>query len=53
MGYGARAIESLNSFYSSELFNLDDVPADMGESFEQAARVDLVRVYPYDCNAQS
>jgi len=39
MGYGARAIEALNSFYSGDLFNMDDVPADLGESFEEAAKV--------------
>lgn len=37
MGYGSRAIEAITSFYSGELFNLDDVPADLGESFEEAA----------------
>ncbi|WRT68032.1 uncharacterized protein IL334_005007 [Kwoniella shivajii] len=39
MGYGSRAIEALNSFYSGELYNFDDAPADMGESFEDAAKV--------------
>lgn len=39
MGYGARALESLNSFYSGELFNFDDAPADLGESFAEAAQV--------------
>jgi N-acetyltransferase 10 len=42
MGYGSRAIEAITSFYGGELLNLDDVPADMGESFEEAARVDPV-----------
>jgi hypothetical protein len=39
MGYGARALESLNSFYSGELYNFDDAPADLGESFADAAHV--------------
>ena len=39
MGYGSRAIESLNAFYSGEFFNVDDVPNDLGESFESAAKV--------------
>jgi hypothetical protein len=43
MGYGARALESLNSFYSGELYNFDDAPADLGESFADAAQVAPVR----------
>ncbi|KAK4689014.1 N-acetyltransferase 10, partial [Tremellales sp. Uapishka_1] len=39
MGYGARAIEALNSFYSGELTNLDDVMGDLSESYEDAAQV--------------
>lgn len=39
MGYGARALESLNSFYSGELYNFEDAPADLGESFADAAKV--------------
>ncbi|WVR06569.1 hypothetical protein IAU60_003601 [Kwoniella sp. DSM 27419] len=39
MGYGSRAVEALNAFYSGELYNFDDAPADMGESFEEAAKV--------------
>lgn len=39
MGYGSRAVDALNSFYSGELYNFDDVPAEMGESFEDAAKV--------------
>jgi N-acetyltransferase 10 len=42
MGYGARALESLNSFYSGDLYNFDDVPADLGESFADAAQVQPV-----------
>jgi hypothetical protein len=48
MGYGARAIEALNSFYSGDLFNIDDVPEDMGESFEQAAKVAPVGFDQYE-----
>jgi len=47
MGYGARAIEALNSFYSGELFNIDDVPEDLGESFAEAAQVG-----PVSCTAR-
>ena len=43
MGYGARALESLNSFYSGELYNFDDAAADLGESFADAAQVAPVR----------
>jgi N-acetyltransferase 10 len=43
MGYGARALESLNSFYSGELYNFDDAPTDLGESFADAAQVAPVR----------
>ena len=40
MGYGSRAIEALNSFYTGDLYNFDDAPmADSSESFEQAAKV--------------
>ena len=45
MGYGSRAIEALNSFYSGELFNYDDVPTDLGESFEDAARIGPVSAF--------
>ena len=44
MGYGSRAIEAVTSFYGGELFNLDDVPVEQGESFEEAARVGPVRL---------
>jgi N-acetyltransferase 10 len=39
MGYGFRAIEALNSFYTGDLYNFDDVQPDTSESFEQAAKV--------------
>ncbi|CCA70074.1 related to KRE33-Killer toxin REsistant protein [Serendipita indica DSM 11827] len=40
MGFGARALEALNDFYSGEYFNLDETPrAQNSVSFEKAARV--------------
>lgn len=43
MGYGSRALQSLNSFYSGELLNLDEVMAEMDiETFEDVAKVDEV-----------
>lgn len=42
MGYGSRAIEALNSFYSGELYNFDDVQPDTSEGFEQVAKVPAV-----------
>lgn len=43
MGYGKRALESLSSFYSGDLLNLDEVQdEDMVESFAEASRVDKV-----------
>lgn len=43
MGYGSRALQALNSFYSGELLNLDEVMAEMEiETFEDAAKVDEV-----------
>lgn len=39
MGYGSRAMEALESFYNGTLYNFDDVPVDMGESFADAAKV--------------
>jgi N-acetyltransferase 10 len=44
MGYGTRAIEAINSFYSGEMYNYDDALADMSESFADAARIGPVRV---------
>jgi hypothetical protein len=52
MGYGARALESLNSFYSGELYNFDDAPADLGESFADAAQVAPVSTTPVFCSAE-
>ena len=44
MGYGARALESLNSFYSGDLLNLDEVmEEDSVETFAEAAsKIDKV-----------
>ncbi|KAM0746787.1 putative nucleolus protein [Meredithblackwellia eburnea MCA 4105] len=39
MGYGSRALQALNSFYSGELLNLDEVTAELElETFEDAGR---------------
>jgi N-acetyltransferase 10 len=45
MGYGARALESLNSFYSGDLLNLDEVmEEDSAETFAEAAsKIDKVQ----------
>ncbi|SGY81905.1 BQ5605_C009g05533 [Microbotryum silenes-dioicae] len=41
MGYGSRALQALNSFYSGELLNLDEVVKEMDlETFEDVAKVD-------------
>ena len=43
MGYGSRALQALNSYYSGELLNLDEVMAEMEiETFEDVAKVDEV-----------
>ena len=43
MGYGSRALQALNSFYSGELLNLDEVMAEMEiETFEDIAKVNEV-----------
>ncbi|KAJ8695895.1 N-acetyltransferase 10 [Pleurotus ostreatus] len=39
MGYGARALQALNSFYSGEYFNLDETPIDE-PSYPNVAKVD-------------
>ncbi|KAG6857245.1 hypothetical protein H0H87_007078 [Tephrocybe sp. NHM501043] len=39
MGYGSRALQALNSFYSGELFSLDEL-AQNEESYPDATRVD-------------
>ncbi|KAM0789838.1 hypothetical protein ACM66B_006685 [Microbotryomycetes sp. NB124-2] len=40
MGYGSRALRALNSFYSGELLNLDEVQAELDvETFEDVAKV--------------
>lgn len=39
MGFGARALEALNAFYSGEYVNLDEVPKEIHSiSFETAAK---------------
>lgn len=41
MGYGSRTLQALNSFYSGELLNLDEVAAELDvETFEDVAKVD-------------
>lgn len=43
MGYGSRALQALNSYYSGELLNLDEVMAEMEiETFEDVAKVNAV-----------
>ncbi len=44
MGYGARALQALNSFYSGEYFNLDEVPVDE-PSYPNVAKVDPVSFF--------
>jgi N-acetyltransferase 10 len=40
MGFGTRALEALNAFYSGEYLNLDEVPQkESSISFEKAAKV--------------
>ena len=40
MGFGARALEALNAFYSGEYLNLDEVPQkDSSVPFEKAAKI--------------
>ncbi|BGP35630.1 N-acetyltransferase 10 [Rhodotorula toruloides] len=41
MGYGSRTLQALNSFYSGELLNLDEVQAELEvETFEDLAKVE-------------
>ncbi|KAJ9113821.1 hypothetical protein QFC19_000014 [Naganishia cerealis] len=41
MGYGKRALESLSSFYSGDLLNLDEIQdEEMTESYAEASRID-------------
>ena len=42
MGYGARALQALNAYYSGEYFNLDE-SAKPEVSFPDAAAIDDVR----------
>lgn len=42
MGYGARALQELNAFYSGELSNLDDLPEVNAEDDAQTASLEQV-----------
>lgn len=42
MGYGARALQAMNAYYSGEYFNLDE-SAKLEVSFPDAAAIDDVR----------
>ena len=43
MGFGARALEALNAFYSGEYVNLDEVPKETHSiSFETVAKQHMV-----------
>ncbi|ORY30593.1 putative nucleolus protein [Naematelia encephala] len=39
MGYGSRALEALQSFYSGDLLNLEDISANLGDSFEDTSKI--------------
>jgi N-acetyltransferase 10 len=39
MKYGTRALQALNSFYSGELTNLDEVMEDAGDAFAKGSKV--------------
>ena len=45
MGYGARALQALNSFYSGEYFNLDEATKAQ-ESYPDPSIVEEVRLIP-------
>lgn len=48
MGYGARALEALKSFYSGELTNLDEVMEEDGfETLADVAKVEKVSRGPF------
>lgn len=44
MGYGARALQALNAYYSGEYFNLDEAPRDE-PMYPDVAAVDSVCLY--------
>ena len=46
MGYGSRAIQALNAFYSGEYFNLDESGARVETEYPDAAAIDSVRRSP-------
>ena len=52
MGYGSRALQALNSFYSGEYFNLDETISSQ-PSYPDAAAVDkaLSVSFPYELYA--
>ncbi len=41
MGYGSRALQALNSYYSGELYNFDD--AERQEDYPDVTAIDAVR----------
>ena len=43
MGYGARALQALNSYYSGELLNLDETSDRKEQLYPDASAVDPVR----------
>lgn len=45
MGYGARALQALSTYYNGEYFNVDETPlpeTDTETSFAQSSRIDEV-----------
>lgn len=44
MGYGSRAIQALNAFYSGEYFNLDESGPRVETEYPDAAAIDPVRL---------
>lgn len=46
MGYGARALDALQQFYSGDLLNLDEVmEEDLGDAYADGSKVDKVRIF--------
>lgn len=45
MGYGSRALQILNSYYSAEMFNLDEAVVEE-EVYANVSKVDLVSRLP-------
>jgi hypothetical protein len=46
MGYGARALQCLNAFYSGEYFNLDEA-TEAEQSYPDPSRVDEVKPFAH------